>query len=424
MFDGTKNRRTFLKTAGAVGGIGIAGCLGNGSGSTVELTWLHDRDNGEETIDELAEEFNEEHNNIEVTPELLPSGSSEAEEIQKREAANNPPEILWYTFGQAYRFAKEDKLTSMNEVVEENNLRTFTDRDEKFFATSIVGPITWHYRQDLYDNPETFEDYLQQAKRIEEEEDINALQFPNGASTLAYAQSHQLLWNGDVNIWDGPSDNIELSMASGENRQRAIETYEWIEEAYEYAPNGNGIGWLDAATAYQEESAASVPYISMWIPTLYLSDLPELEENTHHGFHPMAKDASNNRKFAWFEGNMIWDTDPEKNDAAREFLSWFHAEEQQRRFIKTNAGDYIPPTSEGMNADWYREEDAVHQEMMDMFADAAETFTSPVATGTNGALNQSAVSAGLIWGEATAELLHGGSSPDETIDWVADQLDL
>lgn len=435
MFDSNQNRRRFIKTAGAVGAAGLAGCTddpddstgatGNGgNGSPTELTWLHDRDNGEETINELVDEFNEEHPQIQVEAELLPSGASEAEEIQQRQAAGNPPNILWYTFGQAYRFAREGNLASMNAVVEENDLRTFGTSDDHYFATAIVGPATWHYRQDYFDNPTTFADYLQQAERIDEEEDITPLQFPNGETTLAFSQSHQLLWNGDVNIWEGPADDIQLAMASGEDRQRAVETYEWLQNAYEYASNGNGLGWTDAATAYQEGSAASTPYISMWVPTLYLADKPEIRENTYNGFHPLAQDAQNERKFAWFEGNMIWDTDEEHNDAAREFLQWFHAENQQRRFITANAGDYIPPTSDGMNADWYREEDAVHDEMMDLFASEAENLTPPVATGTDGALNYPAVANSLLWGQATAQLLHGGKSPGETIDWAADQVDL
>jgi ABC-type glycerol-3-phosphate transport system substrate-binding protein len=464
MFDGNQKRRTFLKTSGVAGAIALAGCIGgdddsgngngngnengnangnangngdgngdsengngdstgNGSSSSVELTWLHDRNQAEDTLEEMAGEFNDSHSSIEVTPELLPSGSSEQEEIQKRQAAGNPPNILWYTFGQAYRYALEDKLAPITGVAEDNDLRTFTDREEKFFAVSIVGPMTWHYRTDLYDNPETFSDYLQQAQRIEEEEDIKALQFPNGESTLAFAMQNQLLWNNDVNVWAGSGTDIELAMASGDDRDRGVETYEWMQNAYEYSTNGNGLGWDQAATAYSQESTAAVPYIGMWIPNLYLADLPELRENTENAFFPVGGDADNEKKFAWFEGNMVWDTDAEKNDAAREFLQWWHAEEQQRQFKKVNAADYIPATEAGMNADWYREEDGVHQGMMDMFASEAENFTPPVATGNDGALNYPAVANGLVWGQAAAQLLHGGKSPGGTIDWAQDQID-
>lgn len=453
MVDNKLHRRKFVKTAGVAGVVGLAGCTGSSdggdggdgedggssdggsdggdggtttggdsNGSVTELTWLHDRSNGKETINEMVAEYNDQHPNVEVKPRLTPSGTGTEEELQKMQAAGNPPEILWFTFGQAYRFALEGKLASINGVVEDNNLRTFGNREEEFFATSIVGPITWHYRQDLYDNPESFADYRQQAQRIEEENDIKALQFPNGETTLALAQSTQLLWNGDVNMFSGSSDSIEFSMASGEDRERAISTYEWLKQAYEYAPNGNGLGWGEAATAYQQGSTAAVPFISMWIPTLYLAEQPDIKENTANGFHPAAKNAGNDRIFAWFEGNMMWDT--ENNDLAREFLTWFHDEQQQRRFISSNAGDYIPPTTEGMNADWYRKNDAVHQEMMDLFASEAENFTPPVATGTDGALNYPAVANGPVVGQASAQLLHGNKSPGETVDWLADNYDM
>lgn len=451
MYDSRQNRRRFLKTAGVVGTVGLAGCSGNsddggtdssggtdgsgesgsdtdsgttnagGSGSTSEVVWLHDRANAEETIDEMVSEFNDQNSGITVEARLTPSGTGTDEELQKMRAAGNPPEILWFTFGQAYRFAQEGNLAAITGIVEDNGLRTFTDREDKFFATSIVGPVTWHYRQDIFDEPETYADYLRQARRIDEERDITPLQFPNGETTLAESMIQQLLWNGDVTVWEGSGEDIDLAMATGQERQDAIETFEWIQSAYEHASNGNGLGWGDAAGAYAEGSAASVPFISMWIPTLYLAETPDIRENTYNGFHPAATDAENDRKFSWFEGNMVWDT--ENKDAAREFLDWFHAEEQQRRFISTNAGDYIPPTEDGMNADWYRSNDAVHQEMMDLFASEAENFTPPVATGTDGALNYTAVSSGLLFGQAAAQLLHGGKSPGETIDWVQSQLD-
>lgn len=457
MFDNKPQRRTFLKTAGVAGAVALAGCAGSssggsgatenessgsgttesessgsesngattgsgGTGSSTEITWLHDRDAGKETINEMIDEYNDQNPNVKVKAQLTPSGTGTAEELQKMRAAGDPPEILWFTFGQAYRFAREGVLAPLNDVVEENGLRTFSDREDSFMATSIVGPVTWHYRTDLYDNPETFKDYLQQAKRIDEEEDITPLQIPNGETTLADSLAVQLLWNGGVNIWDGPSDDIKFSMASGNNRERAIQTYEWIQNAYQYASNGNGLAWGDAATAYQEGSAASVPYISMWIPTLYLAEKPDLRENTANGFHPIAKNAQNDRKFAWFEGNMLWDT--ENKDLARDFLMWFHAEEQQRRFISSNAGDYIPPTKEGMSADWYRSNDAVHEGMIEMFTNEAENFTPPVATGTDGELNYPAVSNGLIFSQALARLLHDGESPSGTVDWLQSNLEM
>jgi hypothetical protein len=61
--------------------------------------------------------------------------------------------------------------------------------------------------------------------------------------------------------------------------------------------------------------------------------------------------------------------------------------------------------------------------MMDMFASEAENFTPPVATGDDGALNYPAVANGLVWGQAAAQLLHGGKSPGGTIDWAQDQID-
>lgn len=450
MRDSIQHRRRFLKTA-AVGSIAaLAGCSGGGGGgdesgggddsggdesggsdggtdtggvqgemqSEVNLLWLHDREAGLETINKLQVEFNKQHDNITIENKLIPSSSGQAQEIQRRRAAGNPPNILWYTFGQAYRFAREGNLAPITDIVEKHDLKTYTDREEKFFATSIVGPITHHYRSDLYDSPETFADFYEQAQRIDQETDVTPMQFPNGSGTLPMAMHTSLLWGGDVNIFSGPSDDIELAMASGKDREKAIETYEWLQDAYEYATNGNGLGWGDAANAYAQGSVGTVPYISQWIPTLYLADKPELKENTAHDFHPVTKGVDNDEIFAWFEGNMIWDTNEAENEAARTFLDWFHSTEQFKRFISSNAGDYIPPTKSDMNADWYRSNDAVHQGMMDMFAENADNFKPPVASGSNNALNYPATAGALVMGNAAAQLLHGGKSPSGTIDWI------
>lgn len=444
--DRSRNRRTFLKTVGAGGAAALAGCLGGSgdgddgsgggetpdttagggattttgsSGSPAEVVFLHDRDQGKETIDAMAQEFNDAHPNIEVKPQLTPSGTGTTEQIQKMRAAGKPPEVIWFTFGQAYRFAREGNLASITDVVEENDLRTFTDTDEKFFAPMIVGPITWHYRTDYYDTPQTWGAYLDQAPGIQEGNDITPLQIPNGETTLADSLQYQMLWDGDVNIWDGPSDDIQLSMATGEDREKAISVYETMQDLYEYSVNGNGLGWVESAQAYAQGSAATVPYIGQWIPTLYLKDSPEIKENTFNGFHPTMEGAQNQRQFAWYEGTMVWDT--ENNDAAREWVSFFSGNDGIERFIGENAGDYLPARERDMTADWYINNDAVYRPLVELFAENAQHITPPVATGTDGALNFPAVSNGLLFGQAAAQLLTGNKSPAETIDWLADQ---
>lgn len=443
MSEPNQHRRKFLKAVGATGIAGLAGCssgdtdsgsqdagqdttstggtdTGNSGGSPTEIIFMHDRDAAKATINKMVEEFNNNHPDITVKPQLTPSGTGTNEELQKMRAANNPPEIIWFTFGQAYRYAHEGQLAPITDIVKENNLRTFTDSENKYFAPLIVGPITWHYRQDHYDSPKTWADYLQQSKRINEESDITALQIPNGATTISDSIAVQLLWEGGVNIWDGPSDDITLSMATGEDRQLAVEAFQWIKDIYQYASNGNGLTWGEAAKAYQQGSAAAVPYIGQWIPTLYLKDYPEIKKNTWNGFHPFKEGAALDHQFGWYEGPMVWDT--ENNDAAREFVRFLSSPDGRKRFIGENAGDYIPAAKKDMNADWYRSNAAVHQELLDLFAEHANNIKPPVATGTDGALNYKAVSNGPLFGRATAQLLHGGKSPSQTIDWLQSQI--
>ena len=86
----------------------------------------------------------------------------------------------------------------------------------------------------------------------------------------------------------------------------------------------------------------------------------------------------------------------------------------------------FPPTREQLDAPEVTENEVIqqHPDVMNLVRDNWDAFTSVLATGDDGAPNIVAADAysEQLFGQAADQLLVGGLTPDETVDWLAEQL--
>jgi multiple sugar transport system substrate-binding protein len=85
-----------------------------------------------------------------------------------------------------------------------------------------------------------------------------------------------------------------------------------------------------------------------------------------------------------------------------------------------------PPTREGLESDAYTSNELVQDnpEVLDLVRDNWDAFTTVLATGDDGAPNIVAADAygQQKFGEAADQMLVGGLSPEETVDWLGEEL--
>ncbi|WP_134672347.1 ABC transporter substrate-binding protein [Halorussus marinus] len=437
-------RRKFLTAAGGATAVAVAGCTGgsesdsegdsattvgeveSGDATQTTIKYLSDRGDSKQVIDQIISEFESEHDyTVDVT--YTSKGTSTDEQLQKMRAAGNPPDVVFDTSADAYRYQRDGDAAPVSEAVQGTGLPDPVNVDgESYFVATMVEPLMGWYRNDIYEeNPTTWETWQSEAQRVSEEEDINGYVVQSGQTNNADTSITQYHWQNDVDIYSGPSDDIQVTIDDEDNRQGAIETYEWVQQMAEYAPNGSGWEWGDAIAALQQENAAAAMSVG-GLPILTISaNRPDLVEKLSPTAFPVPDGNGQDKWWAYMEGHVVWNSGG-ATDGARQFVDFFSKSERFMDFVLSAPLFQFPPTREGLDSEAVRNNETIqnHPDVMELVRDNWDAFTSVLATGDDGAPNIVAADAygQQVFGQSAEQLLVGGRSPEETVDWVAEEL--
>ncbi|WP_231188062.1 extracellular solute-binding protein [Haladaptatus sp. DYF46] len=441
-------RRRFLRIAGTGTIVAAAGCTdrpddggsdggengdgnggGNGGGNgdqSKKIQYLSDRGDSKDVIDQIISEFEEKHDyTVEVT--YTSKGKSTDEQLQKMKAAGNPPDIVFDTSADAYRYHRNGNLASVSDAVQGTGLPDPVNvGGESYFAATMVEPLMGWYRNDLFqENPTTWEKWTSEAKRVSEQEDIKGYVVQSGQTNNADTQITQYHWQNGVNLYSGPSDDIEVTIDKGDNRKRAVETYEWIQQMAEYSPNGAGWEWGDAIAALQQENAAAIMSVG-GLPILTIaSNRPDLVDKLSPTPFPLPSGEKQEKWWAYMEGHVVW-KNGKATEGAKKFVDFFSKSDKFMDFVLSAPLFQFPPTKEMLDSDAVKNNETIkqHPEVLDLVRNNWDAFTSILATGENGQPNIVAADAygQQVFGQSAEQMLVGGKSPEETVDWVAKKL--
>ena len=437
----SSTRRRFLQSAGAATLVTAAGCIGGSndqggttagskSGNNVKqsktIKYLSDRGDSKQVIDQIISEFERKHDyKVDVT--YTSKGTSTDEQLQKMKAAGNPPDIVFDTSTDAYRYQQNGNLAPINNAVKGVGLPDPVSVDgQSYFAATMVEPLMGWYRNDLYkENPTTWNKWQSEAKRITNQNDIKGYVVQSGQTNNAETQITQYHWQNDVNIYDGPSGNIKVTIDKGENRKQAVETYQWIQQMAKYSPNGSGWEWGDAIAALQQENAAAIMSVG-GLPILSIaSNRPDLVEKLSPTAFPVPKGKKQDKWWAYMEGHVVW-KDGNATEGAKKFVEFFSKSDKFMDFVLSAPLFQFPPTKEMLNSDAVKSNEMIqqHPDVLELVRNNWDAFQSVLATGKNGQPNIVAADAygQQVFGQSAEQMLVGGKSPEKTVDWVAKKL--
>ncbi len=398
----------------------------SGGDTSDTITYLSDRGDSKEIIDQIIAEFEDEYDyTVEVT--YTSKGTSTDEQLEKMRAAGNPPDIIFDTSSDAYRYQRDGDAAPVSDAVQGTGLPDPVNVDgESYFAPTMVEPLMGWYRNDLYDeNPTTWETWQSEAQRVTEEEDIDGYVVQTGQTNNADTSITQYHWQNDVQIYSGPSDDIQVTIDDDDNRAAAVETYEWIQSMAESAPNGAGWEWGDGISALQQENAAAAMSVG-GLPILTIqANRPDLVEKLTPTAFPVPDGKGQDKWWAYMEGHVVWNSGS-ATEGAKQFVDFFSKSDKFMDFVLSAPLFQFPPTREGLDSDAVQNNETIqqHPEVMDLVRDNWDSFTSILATGDDGAPNIVAADAygQQVMGQSAEQMIVGGLSPDETVDWVADEL--
>lgn len=449
------NRRQYLRTLGLVGAAGLAGCTGqqgtpaedgdggdttepaDGGGATGTpsptpteaeggtVRYLSDR-SARDIWEAAIEEFNQQSPyTIEVT--WLPKGTSMNEQIQKMRGAGNLPEIVFETSTDAYRETVAGNTAPVTDLVETlGTLDPVRYEGESYLLPAVTIPLMGVYRDDIVQgSPRTRSEWLEEAERINSEEGMGGLIMPSGRTNNATTQVNQNLWNGGTRIYRGSPGNIEVTIDQGADREAAVATYDWIKQMAQFNPNTSGWEWGDVINAFIQEQAAAALTIGGLTILQVQANRPDMASSLRAMPFPLPEGQEQGHWWAYTEGFYLYDA-ATNTAGARDFLEFFMQSDYYLDFIKQTPLFNFPTSLEQVQSDTYQNVELVqqHQDLVDIVVDNWEHMRPVLATADDGAPNLIAAKAygQQLMGQSADQLVVGDLSPEETVDWVAEQL--
>jgi len=455
------SRRTFLKTA-SVGMIaGLAGCGGDGGsdggdggsdggdgngggssdgGTTVgdtddsemeTVVYLSDRSGMEDIITEIHGAFEEEYPEYEVENVFVPKGGvTEEEQIQQMKAAGNPPDVQFHAGTSIYSYALNGNVAPVTDIIEDTGIPDLMQMDgDSYYVPTSLEPLAGWYRADVFDEqPDTWEVALSESQRITENVDgMNGWAILSGNLTNPDSQLNQYLWGNEVEIFSGPQGSVEVVIDEGDNRERAVEVFEWMKEIEPYGPNANGWSWGEGADAVQQENLASHMGLGALTPLIVSANNPDVAENLELTPWPTPEGTTPSRLAAYTEGHCVR-SDGNNTEGGKLLVDFFAKSDYINDFLlgspgfqfpvkRDNVSDYFAQDNDFLNSQW-------GQQMEEYLLDNWDRFTTRLATAEDGEPNELGARSVSVatFGQTVEQLVVNDLSPEETVDWMAREL--
>jgi multiple sugar transport system substrate-binding protein len=288
------DRRTFVKTAAVAGAAAVAPqvLVRTARGQSKNKVLFVSEESNPKAIavyDKINADFKKE-TGIEVTMEY-PGFANIAKRVATLIAAGTPPEIVWYGAGQAMNLAMENQLADVGDVLKATggtaeNLRMVYKGADRSIPTSQQFTYGW-YRKDLFqakglEAPKSWDDYLKVAKALNNPPTMYGCIVPSaetGASTLLL---ETMFMKNDVHWfeWNAGKKEYEVALDKGNQRKRAIETLDYLNELHKYSPEASTYNWGELMSTYFTEKAASSWYVGSRLLDQTIANNPKIADAT------------------------------------------------------------------------------------------------------------------------------------------------
>jgi len=286
------NRRSTLKALAAAGAVGLAGCAGGSggggdggsgdggsgdggsggdgttagstaesdiAGDTVQFIKGETSDQLIEVIDRAAAAFEEETGAV-VEPQYTGIGDSKYERIVSLIQSGDPPEVATINLSIGGQFFNQDALAPLTEnmerIIEQHGepVVRWQQEGEDWMIPFSQGVTDYWFRDDLLGEvgldeefvPDTWDKLMEYARAHSENGPENLREGVFVMSGQAKATGNFMMGSfhmangGKMTEWTG--DKFEVAWASGEQRQKMVETLSYIQELHQYSVDAGGAG--------------------------------------------------------------------------------------------------------------------------------------------------------------------------------------
>jgi len=185
--------------------------------------------------------------------------------------AGDPPDVMQAVQTRVVQLQDQGAAGPVNSAVSDmidrygepvSGTRVQADGDD-YAVPCWINPSGQWYREDIYEGePETWEDMLNYASQADDPDGTRGTSIPlapalcNDSFFLAY------LYSNDGQICERDSNGeVQCVINEGENRERFIETLEFLSDLYQYSPTNANAGCSQQVQAIPTETSAEAGYV-------------------------------------------------------------------------------------------------------------------------------------------------------------------
>ncbi|WP_436344245.1 ABC transporter substrate-binding protein [Natronorubrum sp. FCH18a] len=363
----------------------MAGCIGGGGGNDGDVHFITDyyNDSWAELWGEFEEEFEDE---TDVGMNIEEGGMSGTQEgrLAQLIQAGDPPDANTSTFDQVADIWETDQLETVNDVVSsieevngEINTEAFLgEGDEIYQIPHGLYVSNFQYRADVYEaldleEPETFQDVLDNAEAIDESDEYPDTRgyglagMPTGKSQDEFLVLLASAGVSGIGLrWKDPDARDELEIHFPEEEVTTVLQY--MKDLSEYSPDPTSIGWAESLSQWVQGQYAQCYHLNAW-PVGVTALTAEAEDSD--ALRGLAEATQVRAYPTWDEidKDENWLSSPAPDgyhifsgggntEGAKEWFEWLYADSMERtvQFYEADPGRFLPTYADVIDSDAFQ----------------------------------------------------------------------
>lgn len=417
-------------------GLLLGGCSNDDASSSsegdiVELTLWHMEEppNRVQGFKEVIEKFNEQHEGINVTPQVQ-SWDDAYSQFPAAIQAGNGPDLLFTLPDYTTIIQDLGVVQPVDDIVNELDEKyEFMDAalspyqyDNQTWAVPIFGMVQalW-YRKDIFEEhnlePPTTWDELTDAAETLTSDGINGIALPASKSLATDQVFYSFL------VTSGAKDIIDSDNKVTFNTPETIQAYEKYVELLNYSPNdSNTYTWGEPQAQFNAGTAAMAIEKGQYLLTFEEESGQPAEDL---GIVPMpVADGGEEGSIYYSNGIMVLSEEEEKQEAIKEFFEFLYEPENYAEFINAEPGLFLPVTTAASESEEFWENPVIskYEEQVNILIEASEKgalfgFTDGVATEVG------QISGPNYIAQTLEQIIVNDMSVEEAVEWGQEQME-
>lgn len=422
---------------------GLAGCSGNGGSNgsdTISILASAASPAEKEVWNALTEDF-EAENDYTVEWEYVSFGQHN-QRLSSMIRGGNAPDLTSWNSASGGNAVVEDIAAPVTEVVDHVTQETGSEIQDRYLMSqddeiwflpnalylhpqNIRGDLVSEVGYEFHPQDITFEEHQNWVQDIDANTDTRGWGGSSAANNCGAQTTSSYLYQNGVDIYEGTTDNIEVIIDQGENKERTVEVLEHLNTVADTGPSGSSWSWGDLSGSFVSGTTSSINYPYGRILASSLDrDAPWAPDAVNYAEPPHGGRSEDERRalaalFGWTLVDQGENTDP-----AKEFLKFYFTSDHYVDFLHTVPLHYSPVLEHIWDSEEYLDNELIQQkpDVIEIQKESASRARVPALSGDGGSFNPLAAAAnnnGII-GQMLADVLHNDTDPGEAVDTAAE----